>query len=782
MLSFKVSDGLFLTQECIAKTESLEKPIERPVNHIVLIDCSGSMYSELPKIREQLKKKLPKLIGEKDTLSVIWFSGKKEFGTLLEAEPVATLADLAEVNRAIDRWLRPVGLTGFKEPLEEASKVIERIKKKNDNVFSLFFMSDGCDNQWDRSEILRVVEKTAGGLSSATFVEYGYYADRPLLTEMAEKAGGQLIFAEHFDRFQPIFEGVLAKKLSGAPRIEVKIPVSAIGGFVYTLIDGDLTTYSVDNGKALVPEDTAEIWWLSPIGERPFEDACSLVRDFANGGKETRIIPPLYAAVSLYSVRMKPDVVYPLLKCLGDVHFIEQFSTCFGKQRYSEYMDSVKAAAFEVKCRFTKGFDQNKVPADDAYTILDLLQLLSSETTNTILLEHPEFKYTRIGRSRVDANEVVTEEEQAKIAEITEKMTSEKNATKLKDLQKELAALMDSKPEALKFKSDPCPHGYPISSLTYNEDRPNISMLVRKSGTVDLSSRLPDNLKDKLPCVFPTFVFRNYAVLKDGLVNIEKLPVRVTKATANKLAALLPKEAKPNRMTISGDFVEGVINLSALPVINRRMVKSASAKVLFQQSFELETARAAQKVYRFYRDEKVPRKESASFKSTYGNEAAEWLASQGFTDYSGFCPKTIQDEATDCYMSKELCVSIKGFSSLPKVADVRAKLGSSKMTPSVALMAPFVREVEAWLNGPEYTKAVDPEASFIAWIDGKAQDAIAKARQLIYEIACIKFSIVVGQVWFSEFSSLDENTMTLDFGNLTGINCKVQMKEVQVKL
>jgi len=783
MSSYKVSDGLFLVRQPVAKVAAPAKPAETPVNHIVVIDCSGSMYGELPKIREQLKKKLPKLIGDKDTLSVIWFSGRGEFGALLEAEPVATLADLADVNKAIDRWLKPVGLTGFKEPLEEVSKLIDRVAKKNKAVFSLFFMSDGCDNQWSRADILKTVEKAAGGLSSATFVEYGYYADRPLLTAMAEKAGGQLIFAEHFDKYQPAFEAIMSKKLSGAPRIEVKVPGGTVGGFAYALADGDLTTYAVEEGKVQVPEDTTSLWWLSPFdpmnGKSP--DAGALVKDFAKSGKDTEIIAPLYAAVSLYSVRMKPETVFPLLKCLGDVAFIEQFSTCFGKQKYSEYMDASKAAAFDVKARFTKGYDPNKVPADDAYTVLDLLQLLSSDDTNRVLLDHPEFKYARIGRGRIDADEVMTEEEQVKVAEITKKMAGEKNASKIKALQEELAALTANKPEALKFEADPVSDGYPISSLTYNEDRPNISMLVRKTGKVDLSKRLPAEFKGKVPDSFPTFIFRNYAVVKDGLVNIEKLPVRVTKETANKLATLLPEEAKPSKLTVAGDYVEGVINLRALPVINRRMVKAASAKVLFEEQFALESARAAQKVFKAYRDEKVAKKESASFKLTYGEAAAEWLKNQGFTDYSGFGPKVVQAEATDFYMGKELSVSIKGLSSLPKVADVKAKMGG-KMTPGIALMAPYVKEVEAWLASDAYTKAPNKDEAFISWIDGKAKESINKARQFIYEIACIKFAIVVGQVWFSEFASLDENSMTLDFGDLKGVLCKVDMKEIQVKI
>src|SRR5690606_21479341 len=109
--SYPISTSLFLASVPVPKgSKAPKKPEPQPTNHIVIIDCSGSMYGDLPKIREQLKAKLPTLLGEKDTVSIVWFSSRGEFGTLVKGEPVATLADLNDVNKAIDRWLRPVGL------------------------------------------------------------------------------------------------------------------------------------------------------------------------------------------------------------------------------------------------------------------------------------------------------------------------------------------------------------------------------------------------------------------------------------------------------------------------------------------------------------------------------------------------------------------------------------------------------------------------------------------------------------------------------------------------
>jgi len=805
MLSYQVADGLFLVHQELKKTKEKAKPVEVPTNHLLVIDVSGSMYGELPKIREQLKRKLPKLIGINDTVSIIWFSGRGQFGTLLEAEPVATLTDLQDVNKAIDRWLQPIGLTGFKEPLQEVSALIKRVStKRSGSIFSLFFMSDGCDNCWPRGEILSTVEEAAGGLSAATFVEYGYYADRPLLTAMAEKAGGQLIFAEHFAKYEPALEASLSKKLSGAPKIEVKVSGGSIGNFVYTLIDGELTTYAVEDGKANLPTDVTEFWRVSPHKEGTTYklDLGQVSAAYTSNSQlptceaDNVALAAAYAAVSLYSVRMKSDVVFPFLKALADVDFVDRFSSCFGKQKYSDFMDSTKAAAFDVKLRYTKGWDPKKVPDDDAYTVLDLLGLLASDESAHILLEHPEFKYSKIGRSRIDADEILTAAEQARVDEIKVKLGTEKKASEIKKLNEELTTLLNSKPAPLKFVADPAPEGYPISSLVYNEDFPNISIGVRKTGTVDISARLKDEFKGKVPTSFQTFIFRNYAIVKDGLVNVESLPVRVTEATAKKLSELLPAEAKPTKLSMAGGFVIGVINLRALPVINRRMIKAASAKALFLAQWELEKSRAAQKVYKDIRDEKIPPKKSPGFVATYGDEIANWLKEQGFTDYSGFSPPhTVSAAAIDFYVAKKLEVSIAGLSKLPSVNEVRKKIGTTKkQTTSGALLVPALTEVEQWLASKEYTMAVvsnaqdgkppsDEEklAAFTAWIDKKAKDAVAVTRKKIREIAQIKFAIIVGQIWPIEFKSLDENFMTLELGG-ADLLCKVDMREVEIKI
>lgn len=774
--SYEIEKGLYLVRQAIAKGDAKPKAVETPTNHIAVIDCSGSMSWELPKIREQLKKKLPKLLKDGDTFSLIWFSGRGEFGALIEAEPVATLADLNDVNKAIDRWMRPVGLTGFKEPLVEVEQLVARVGKKNRNPFALFFMSDGCDNQWNRADILKVVEKTAGVLASATFVEYGYYADRPLLAAMAEKAGGTHIHADAFDKYEPVFEAAMQKRPLGGKRIEVDVGGDPIGGFAFALADGDITTYDASTGTSAVPEHTTEIFYLSPTVVGTQSGALGeLAKTAAAAGtpKATNeaALEGAYAAMSLFAVRMKPEVVYPILKATGDVRFINMFSICFGKQKYSEFMDAAKAAAFDEKLRWAEGYDPTKVPTDDAFTVLDLLRVLSEDPATRLMLKHPEFKYSRISRGRVDADENLTADEQEKVEEIRQQMAGEKNAKKLKELQTQIDTILASKRDALKFVEDEsfADAGYEVSGLVYNECSPNISVRVKRTGIVDLSSR-PEHAQYKIPTQFGTHTWRNYAIVSHGLVNVDKLPVRISQKTyealraANVAMALTPKG--------TDDVI--VIDVKPLPIINRKMVKAVSAKEIIELEWDLLKARATQKVYKAYQDELFPSVKLKGFSDLYTEAGATWLKEQGLTS-NGFAPKSVQAESKDFIMGKELEIKLKGCSKLDSVKAVREKIAAKKkLNPCDTFMSNAITEVDDFLKK-------NPKSVHEKWLTGQTQAQIAKTRGLLYQTSQIKFGILVGQTWFNEFSSLDENTMTvkIDGQEIVGV---AELREIEVKI
>lgn len=200
------------------------------------------------------------------------------------------------------------------------------------------------------------------------------------------------------------------------------------------------------------------------------------------------------------------------------------------------------------------------------------------------------------------------------------------------------------------------------------------------------------------------------------------------------------------------------------------MVGSCSAKALFTAEYELTKAKAAQKVYNSFLKEMKPEgKKSEGWEAQYGAEAAAWLKEQGFTEYSGFAPKSVVAEAKDFYMSKEMSVSLKGLASLPTLKDVKDRMAKGKLTASASLMAQFVTEVESEIGGATGEPA-------IKLIEQKVEAQKAKVRDLIFQKATALFAITVGQVWPSEFKSIDDNTLTMSFDG-SDVECKLEMLE-----
>lgn len=735
------------------------------VNHVAVIDCSGSMSSDLVRLRAALQAKLPSLVKEGDTVSLLWFSGRGEFGPLLEGETVTTLRDLARINGLIDRWLRPQGLTGFKEPIVAVGELIDRVSKKNGHGFSLFFMSDGMDNQWPREDVLAALARVAPRVRSTTIVEYGYYADRPMLAAMAERAGGQLIHADSFDRYEPAFEHALSKSVPDAPRVPVAVPSDAIGGIVFELPgDGEIVAHAVIDGQVLVSGATRYLWWLSPA---PSSNTNPWVGGFAPHAAE-------YAALSLFAVRMRPDVVFPLLRDTGDVRFIRMFANCFGKQAYSAFMEAARLAAYDPSLRLVEGRDSSLVPAEDAFTVLDVLRVLSEDEGARLLLDDPSFQYSRITRKRVDADENLGAKDQARVDELSAQMKGEQNAAKLREIQAQIDEILDAKREALAFTADPQPDGVEVDSLTLNEVSPNVSVLVRRPGVVDLAPRageMPASLRGQLgegegQVKFPTFIFRNYAIVAHGILNVARLPVRVSPETRAKLSA------SGVRLEEVGDAT--CVDLSGLPILNRRMVRTVTLRETAELACELVRLRAAQKIYKAYAQE-YDDGAAIAFTAKYGADAAAWLEEQGITAGGGFNPKRVQAKATDFILGKELAVKVKGYSTLPPVAKVQEKIaGGGKLNGPESLMRSTIDEVGTFLR--DYPAKLHKD-----WVLGKKKANGAQVRAISYRMSQIAFSLIVGQVWFSDMPTIDDATVTVPIGGVD-VQVTAELREVKIEL
>lgn len=719
------------------------KPVEQSVNHVFVVDVSGSMYDALPKMRQHIKSKLALLVKPKDTVSIIYFSSKSQYGVVFEGEKINGLSDLSNLHKAVDKFLQTLGLTGFVEPIQEAMDVAKRLNH-NGNINSFIFMTDGYDNQWGKAEIINKAKLLPKFFASISFIEYGWYCNRPLIAEMAQVSGGAHIFSEDYKTYEPTVEKLFQNKT-----VKRK-PVKVGSEYAFYVDNGEVVLVDADEGVVQIPEDVNALYTMS--NDKEYKAQISSMDDVSK-----------YVALYVAIHKMNADMAWLLLKSLGDVRLIKMYANCFSKQEYSTVKDAVKSCIVDEKQRFADGVDYNLVPKEDAYTVLDLLNdLMSGE--NFLQTNHEAFSYSRIG-----AKTVQKDLSQEKLEELKAKMAETKDVEEIKRLAQEMADLNTWNPIFTEKTSE---KGEPILNLVFNETRPNISIQIKKEGFIEL----PDDKVSQfsLPKQLPTHIFRNYTIVKDGILNMKVLPVTLDEGTFNQLK-------KEN--VLEGVFQANhvyLVDLTKVPLINRQMVKEVSALEFFTRHLQLQALKAKQKVFKAYMDEVAPKKQ-AKLLELYGADAVAWLETIGVKDY-GFSPKVTAEKSGDFYYSKELDVKLAGLSSLPSMKAVNDKLTKkSKLNLADTLMVDAINEYKAFVESPMVQKSAAKETLIETWLTTETKSAIQEVRKTQYDLNKILYSIVVGQAWFKEFSSLDDNEMVVKFHD-QDVKCQAILGEKEIAI
>lgn len=754
--SIKIDGNFYLVSQEIKEQEETVK-VSKPTNHIFVVDVSYSMSYDLPLIKKQLKNKLPNLMREGDTISIIWFSGRDQSGILKEEVEVKSLKTLTDLNDAIDKWLNPVGLTAFLKPLELTTDIINRIKNNRpESLFSLIFLTDGYNNDCPWNEVISTLKSMENDITSSTFVEYGFYADTQKLTQMASLLGGEKVSTSDFDEFEPVFEKKISSGSASTKKIKVSIDDDHEYDFAFSIENGSVLLYHINDGEILVGDNVNQILFFS--GNK--------IGDELKSSEDTDTI--LYAGIYVLSDKLLNFDAEKLFYALGDVYNYKQLVNAYGKQKLNEFKNSIRVCIKEHSERFLDGRDVIKPVPDDAYCLMNLIDDLTKLDDCNFYPNHESFQYNRIGRKMETKGSNLSEKEQKQLAEA--KNVEEANKI-LEDLR--------NKNVDLKFINTNPDKGYPIKDLVWNESRANLSVRVKYEGKVEL----PEN-KYEISEV-ETFKYNTYTLIKDGIVNIDILPV----SWSQELDDLLMKnDVHFQRSSEYNSEKEGVeryilIDLKSIPVINRGMVKNISAKELAESEWKLKKLQGDAKVYNHFRKDLFP-KESKSYIEAVGESAANWLKEIGITDYNGFNPPKIAGETQDTYMAITLETKIKGLSSLPKVDDVIEKIKNDKeLKLNEWVLSNAIINYNEQLKSEIFQSLDEEQRNEVLknYIIKKSEEMTSKKRKVMQEIAQIKFSLILSKNWFKEFKSFDENKLDL---NLDGqsLSFTFDMKEKEVKI
>jgi hypothetical protein len=815
----QVNDKTFLvTIPVRAGATPKHEPV--PTDWLLIVDVSGSMWDELPRLREQMKRHLRDKTQPEDTVTLVAFSGNNECFRVFEREPLATLADIGRIHKAIDRWLSPIGMTNFVEPFEEAQKIIAGQLGESGRAISVMFNSDGCETcGHPLSRVLELIDSISAKIASFVVVEWGSWADHKALEAIAARAGGQLVHSRDVGAFEPHLVAFLGKRVMGARKLQVHIP-DAIDGFAFAIHDGALLQFEVLAGNVvLVPEHVACVHYLSPT---PFGAASShTLQDFAEAhahGQATNVVDLAagYAALAFYASRNHAEVVEDLLQALGDVRFAERWGSTFGIENLLAFVGDASEAALG-STRFLKGYKANCLPPDDAPTIPAVFALLQDDPATRILIDDERFSYRRIGRPRIPKANRFGAEELDQKKDLAEKLGAATVTNEVQDILDRMHAIVAAKGHVAIFHPDPMPDGYALDELVTAADRANLSIRIRRQGTVDLGPVLDHLPKDTDPalCVklaplartVRSFDYRTYTVLKDGRLNVPVLPVRTSRATWEKLVAMGATDpafdAKITRLR-PGQEIDGgmecLLRFEGMAAVNRAMRKKLSPYSLFSNRLRHIKAQARGKVFGHFREVLFKKSEQRGrgLAELYGDDVAAWLVRQGVTD-GGFKPEMVDAAPSgDVYLAKVVKVEIKGLAGgkLPKVEELlerRKKIGEERKTGKgratftlgMQLMLPALEELEAEITRlglgtlDDLARAPSKLAELGTWLEAQERAADKEALALGRERAGLVYVMSEAHVWPWGDPRQNSEALTIDGEAVTGT---VEMAEPQVAL
>lgn len=716
--SIQVSSNLYLVNYCAELKEI--SPVKERVNHIWIYDRSGSMCGLLPNLIEDLivrSKKIP----QGDTLTLGWFSGEGQYNFIIKGFKITDDADFEMLEHVLRKNNTTLSTTCFSEILEANNQNLIDLSFFS-TKFSVCLFTDGypvvSHYKKEVDRIFAAIENSAGKVTSALLVGYGDYYNKTLMSQMAEKFGGSLIHASDLSSFSVALDAFVnaAETARRIPiQIDEKITDDAV---VFSLAGANVNIYSLtEYNQVLVSSQESKVDVFLLTSAKPNAKVADL---------DENLTKAAYAAAYLLSQKTKTDVAIDVLGFLGDKRLIDGATNAYTNAEYGRLEKALQDAIIDPQSRFLDGKVENYVPPADAFCLLDLIDALSHDDEAYFYPRHNDFKYKRIGA----ASKVV--------GEFTE------------------------------FVADPATRSS-FRDVVWNETKINLSLRSLIQGTVDLGSEAK---KYGLSQIFPTFQYRNYTFVKDGVLNVAKLPASFSEKTFSLLikTGVVELENPIDRLLWEQDKVY-ILNLDKIPIVNRKIVENKTSavdlckKVLLEQQYK-----ATIKTLKWYKAKFFPEKEvTADTAKTFIEKQQAFLESKGINTKTGaFEPKTETIESTDFYMAKEFEIKVKGLSSLPKVENVLEKLKSGKkLTTSEKLVTAGVNIVES--------RGTMMDSEFSAWLDSTLADYQKLLKDVRRSIQEVKFAILLAKKWFVEFSSREENKLTLDDYEFT-----ISLREVKV--
>lgn len=724
MRYLKVKDNLYLYEQVVPQQEKGTK--KETLNHIWIYDRSGSMYNLLSDLANDLIERA-QTIPPGDTITLGWFSSEGDFRFMLKGFKISEERDYKAVTDIINANKTTLGCTCFSDILLDTENVINDLAAISPN-FALCFFTDGypvvSNYKKELANIQKAISNIEASLSSVMLVGYGDYYNKELMSDMAERFGGMLVHSRDLKAFNVSMDSFLvdARERDLKQIIDLACPSSL--GVIFSVNGSSINLYQ--------PNDSHQIRYSPTKGsdnriyiltENFLKESTEVVfTDDTVKGNNDQVEPfvkAAYAASVILTQKTKTDAALDVLAALGDKAFINEVNNAFTNAEYGKAEASIQSAITSAEERFKQGRDTKYLPAADAFCLLDLLELLMADENAYFYPYHEDFNYKRIG--------IPTKNKEGYPKFVAEGVIK-------------------------------CP----LEGLTWNSTKLNLSIRAKINGTVELKEGYQEHGFEP---IFKTWIYRNYSLVRDGFLNILALPVSISATSFSKLqqeGVIAAGEKWSNEDQVY------TLKLDAIPIMNRSIAQGkTSATDICRKSYQELELEAKIKVLNFLKNELDPEGTKLQ-KTVYTPEQEAFLETNGI-GRNGYAPPVEKQEATDKYFAKEFEIKIAKHSSLPKVDEIRTKMKDGKPINPPGML------IKKGLELYQDNAANLPEAEQLKWLDETVVKLKIELIKIRNDMQKTKFAIMLGKKWFDEFTSRENNTLTID-----GIEYSITVREVEV--
>jgi len=710
-----ITDTLCLVEQDV-KAKANKTVFKRTsVNHLWIIDRSGSMTSMLPEMSKQLIV-LSKSLIKGDFLSLGWFSSEGQYDWIFKGFKITDDSDYKALEKAIKDHSSSLGCTCFSEILTDTVTVIKDLSVIS-KTFSLSFFTDGypvvSSYQKEISNIYSAINKIKGKISSSVFISYGLYYNKDLMHEMASKMGSMLISSNDINEYTSIITKLVQMSDFSEPKEEIE-PLVNNPLAIFTISDQGVVIYSLDedNKLQISPQkgQSSYVYYLS--ADKPNKKSWDKVEvsSINFGDPSDRLSKAIYSSALVLTQQTKTDIALEVIGKAGDKKIVDSLTNAFTVEEYGRAEDLMNLSITDVDQRFQNGRDPNYLPPVDAFCVFDLLKMLMADDEAAFYPYHEKFSYEKIGVA-------------SKVASGYSKFSADSNSK--------------------------CP----FSNLTWHESHLNLSVLTRINGTIDLhdvEGTKPAQMGFSNP--YPTYVFRNYAFIKDGRVHTKKFYISSSKDTYMDLK----NKGLVFDDTFKTDGKYGV-NVETLSAVNRTLATGkTSATELCKMAMREQILKAEVKALKWLKDQEIGEDYEKPIQFTDGQAA--FLRENGISVDKGgsYNPPREKDEVKDKYMAKAFDIKIAKLNTLPAVKKIVEKIAADKArTPVECLIEKGLDVYNAVKGSLKTTEAK------VQWFDKAISVRQNELREIRSKVQEIKMAVILGRRWFDEFKSREEGTLTL---------------------